>query len=100
MTMLNRNEIGALIPHAGSMCLLDNVEYWDEKSIRCQTARHRIAENPLERADGSIGAVCALEFAAQAMALHGRLTSDASGPPKPGVIASVRDLRLHTASLD
>lgn len=98
--MLNREEITALIPHAGSMCLLDGVEHWDAASIRCRTARHCVADNPLRRADGSIGAVCALEFAAQAMAVHGRLAGDASGPPKPGVIASVRDLRLHTPLLD
>lgn len=100
MTTLDRNQIAALIPHAGTMCLLDEVEHWDATSIRCRTARHRAAENPLKRDDGSIGAVCALELAAQAMAVHGRVSSAASDPPKPGVIASVRDLRLHTTSLN
>ncbi len=100
MTMLDRNQIAALIPHAGTMCLLDRVEHWDANSIRCATSRHRRGDNPLARAEGGIGAVCAVELAAQAMALHGRLLGDASGPPKPGALASVRDLRLHTPRLD
>ena len=98
--MIERSAIAALIPHAGTMCLLDKVVRWDTGSIRCLTTRHRNSDNPLRRADGTIGAVCAVEFAAQAMALHGRLTSEASGAPKPGFLASVRDVRLHTAFLD
>lgn len=97
--MLDRSQIAALIPHAGTMCLLDKVERWDATSIRCVTARHRNPENPLKRPEGGIGAVCVVEFAAQAMAVHGRLAANASGPPTPGVLASVRDLRLRRADL-
>jgi predicted hotdog family 3-hydroxylacyl-ACP dehydratase len=100
MTMLDRSQIAALIPHAGTMCLLDRVERWDATSIRCVTARHRRGDNPLRRVEGGIGAVCAIEFAAQAMAVHGRLAGEVSGLPKPGILASVRDLRLRTAYLD
>ncbi len=100
MTVLDRDQIAALIPHAGAMCLLDRAEHWDATSIRCATSRHRRADNPLARAEGGIGAVCAVELAAQAMALHGRLLGDASGPPRPGALASVRDLRLRTPRLD
>lgn len=98
--MIERSQIAALIPHAGTMCLLDNVVSWDASSIRCLTTRHRNSDNPLRRPDGSIGAICAVEFAAQAMALHGRLVTEANHPPKPGILASVRDVRLHAVSLD
>lgn len=100
MTALDRDQIAALIPHAGTMCLLDSVDLWDATSIRCVTGSHRRPDNPLRRAEGSLGAVCAVELAAQAMALHGRLIGDANGPPKPGALASVRDVRLRVAYLD
>lgn len=98
--MIERSQIAALVPHAGTMCLLDKVVAWDARSIRCLTTRHRSNDNPLKRPDGGIGAICAVEFAAQAMALHGRLITAASGPPKPGMLASVRDVQLHAAFLD
>jgi predicted hotdog family 3-hydroxylacyl-ACP dehydratase len=100
MTILDRDQIAGLIPHAGTMCLLDRVDLWDATSIRCVTGRHRRQDNPLRRAQGSLGAVCAVELAAQAMALHGRLIGNGDGPPKPGALASVRDLHLRTACLD
>lgn len=98
--MIESREIARLIPHAGAMCLLDKVVRWDTASIRCLTAHHRSSDNPLRRADGKIGAICAVEFAAQAMALHGRLITGTNGTPKPGVLASVRDVRLQTLFLD
>ena len=98
--MMERSEIALLIPHAGAMCLLDKVVRWDAGSIRCLTTRHRSSDNPLRRAEGKIGAVCAVEFAAQAMALHGRLANGPNGAPKPGYLASVRDVRLHKPFLD
>lgn len=98
--MIERSEIATMIPHAGTMCLLDKVVSWDAGSIRCLTSHHRNSDNPLRRADGKIGAVCAVEFAAQAMALHGRLAANANDAPKPGFLASVRDVRLHVSSLD
>jgi len=99
--MIERSQIARLIPHAGAMCLLDKVMRWDANSIRCLTTRHRSSDNPLTRADGKIGAICAVEFAAQAMALHGRLVTGMNdSAPKPGFLASIRDVRLHTPFLD
>lgn len=98
--MIDRRRIAKLIPHAGAMCLLDEVIGWNATSIRCRTARHRRPDNPLRRADGSMGAVCGAELAAQAMALHGRLIGDDTRPPQRGYLASLRDLRLRTARLD
>jgi len=98
--MMESSEIALLIPHAGSMRLLDRVESWDARSIRCLTTHHCSGNNPLRRADGKIGAICAVEFAAQAMALHGRLLAGGSGAPTPGFLASVRDVRLHTRFLN
>jgi predicted hotdog family 3-hydroxylacyl-ACP dehydratase len=98
--MIEGSQIAQMIPHAGAMCLLDRVVSWDAGSIRCLTTHHRHSDNPLKRVDGKIGAICAVEFAAQAMALHGRLVTDTDDAPKPGILASVRDVRLHAAFLD
>ena len=101
---LNRDWIAAHIPHRGSMCLLDEILEWDAKQIRCRSRSHRAPDNPL-RAHGRLGSACGLEYAAQAMALHGALAVDAaSGGPDPksdlGLLASVRDVRLMVARLD
>lgn len=97
--MLEREQIAALIPHAEAMCLIDGVLHWDAASIRCVTARHRAPGNPLRRADG-LAAVCGVEFAAQAMAVHGRLTSGTQGKPQAGYLASLRDVQWREDRLD
>ena len=79
------------------MCLLDRAAFWDFSRILCETERHRDPVNPLRR-DGMLPAVCGVEFALQAMALHGALTS---GAPQPvGFVSSLRDLALHVDRLD
>lgn len=89
--------IARLIPHQGAMCLLDRAAVWDFSRILCETERHRDPANPLRR-DGMLPAVCGVEFALQAMALHGALTS---GAPQPvGFVSSLRDLALHVDRLD
>lgn len=100
MTPINRNQIAAMIPHAGSMCLLDSVLNWDASSIRALTRSHKRRDNPLRRADDSLGIACGVEIAAQAMAVHGSLTSAGAGQASEGYLASVRDLRLRATRLD
>ncbi|HEX4195016.1 MAG TPA: phosphotransferase, partial [Stellaceae bacterium] len=88
--MIDRAEIATLIPHAGKMCLLDRVIAWDEQRIACQSTAHRDPDNPL-RKDGRLGVLAAIEFAAQAMAAHGRLAGAIGERPRAGIIASLRD---------
>jgi predicted hotdog family 3-hydroxylacyl-ACP dehydratase len=95
--VLNAAGIAALVPHHGSMCLLDRALAWDAAGITCATARHCDPANPLRR-DGMLPAICGLEFAFQAMALHGALTS---GAPQPrGFISSLREVVLGPGRLD
>lgn len=103
---LNRAWIEAHIPHRGRMCLLDEVIDWNAQRISCRSGAHRAPDNVL-RAHGRLGAACGIEFAAQAMAVHGALIAGAltGGPhagakPAAGVLASVRGVRLHAARLD
>lgn len=95
---MNHDEICARLPHAGRMCLLDRMLSWDAESIRCLAGSHRDADNPL-RSHGRLHAVCGVEYAAQAMALHGSLTTGHDAPPAMGYLASVRDLRLDVEDL-
>src|SRR5881398_1435622 len=78
-TPIDKAEIRRLIPHAGTMCLLDSVLGWDDESIVCTTNTHRDEANPLRR-DGRLSALHALEYAAQAAAIHGGLRARAVQP--------------------
>jgi predicted hotdog family 3-hydroxylacyl-ACP dehydratase len=118
--MLNRAWIEARIPHQGRMCLLDEVLDWDAQHIRCRTTTHRAPDNPL-RSHDRLGVACGIEYAAQAMALHGALAAGAAigavddaaigavdgaldaiagGSSRVGLLASVRDVRLIVLRLD
>ncbi len=96
---LNRQWIERHIPHAGKMCLLDEVVEWDANRIQCHSSTHRDADNPL-RANGSLSAVCGIEYAAQAMAVHGVLVSGQTAHPRVGYIASIRGVTLFVSRLD
>jgi predicted hotdog family 3-hydroxylacyl-ACP dehydratase len=95
----DRAWIVARIPHQGRMCLLDRVEAWDEQRVRCSAASHRRPDNPL-RAHGRLAAACGIEYAAQAMAVHGALLAASDARPRPGYLASVRGVTLHVGRLD
>ncbi len=92
--------IAGHIPHQGGMCLLDQVETWDQQRIQCRAVSHRSATNPL-RAYGRLGGACGIEYAAQAMAVHGALLAPPdSARARAGYLVSVRGTRLHVARLD
>ena len=63
--MISGQALVALIPHGGSMCLLEAVDSWDETRVTCRSATHRRPDHPLRR-DGHLSAVHLLEYAAQA----------------------------------
>jgi predicted hotdog family 3-hydroxylacyl-ACP dehydratase len=94
--------IAAHIPHSGSMCLLDEVTAWDAEHICCTATSHRDPHNPLrsEGPQGRLAAVCGVEYAAQAMAVHGALLGASQDRPRAGFLTSVRDVEAHVARLD
>ena len=96
---LDRAAIAARIPHQGSMCLLDAVSEWDDTRIVCRAGSHRDPANPL-RADGRLGAANGIEYAAQAMAMHGALLAGSEAAPRQGFLTSVRSVALHVTRLD
>ena len=98
--LLDRAGIAERIPHAGAMCLLGSLDGWDREHIVCSASSHRDPTHPLKTASGLL-APCAIEYAAQAMALHGALIgADAGSRATPGYLASARAVRLHRLRLD
>ena len=97
--MLNRDWIAAHIPHQGRMCLLENVLEWSGQRIVCDALSHTDLLNPLRAAD-RLGAANGVEYAAQAMAVHGALLAQSAAAPTQGYLTSVRGLSLHVNRLD
>lgn len=93
-----RAEIAALIPHQGTMCLLESVANWTEESIACTTRSHTSLDNPLRR-NGRLSALHLCEYGAQAMALHGGLSTERA-TPKPGWLVALREVRLAVAHVE
>jgi len=95
----DRDWIRQRLPQRGSMCLLDAVTDWDSARIVCRSGSHRAADHPL-RAHGRLGAASGIEYAAQAMALHGALCAAPGERPERGFLLAVRDVQLQVAALD
>ena len=99
--MIGEKEIRGLIPHAGSMCLLESVESWDDAAVTCSTRTHRDPAHPLRR-NGELSALHLIEYGAQAMAIHGGLLArrDSGQAAAPGLLTAVRDCVLHVQRVD
>jgi predicted hotdog family 3-hydroxylacyl-ACP dehydratase len=110
---LDRDWIEKNIPHRGRMCLLDEIIEWDAQHVRCRSGTHRAPDNPL-RSQGRLGVACGIEYAAQAMAVHGALAAAAraravagaggitigAAPPAAGFLAGLRDVELRVLRFD
>lgn len=98
--MIGRDAILAMVPHQGTMCLLDSVVGWDAERIHCRSASHRAADNPLRDGAG-LRALHLCEYGAQAMAVHGGLLARREGSvARPGMLVSLRAVRLHVQRVD
>lgn len=95
--MLDRQRIEQLVPHAGQMCLIHGVYRWDDQSIECVAKAPR-ADHPLAR-DGALSSLMAIEFAAQATAVHGALV-DGLTQPRDGMLVKLRDVALFAPAFD
>jgi predicted hotdog family 3-hydroxylacyl-ACP dehydratase len=95
---IDHDAIAALVPHSGGMVLLDRVVAWDDSFITCRTRSHLDQSNPLRRA-GHLSAICGVEYALQAAALHGGLAAGGA-TQRAGFLAALRDVALHADWLD
>lgn len=84
--------VSDLVPHAGSMCLLERIVSFNDDEVVVETGSHRSHRNPLAR-DGRLASVHLCEYGAQAMAVHGGLLARrAGGKAHPGLLVSLRDV--------
>jgi predicted hotdog family 3-hydroxylacyl-ACP dehydratase len=97
--LIGRDAIAGLIPHAGAMLLLDGVLFWDADRIQCVSRTHRDPHNPL-RSEEQLPALCGIEYAAQAMAIHGALAGSVESAPRAGYLASLREVVCRARRLD
>jgi len=97
--LAGKSDIAKVIPHAGSMCLLDGVLECDAQRIRCISSTHRDPANPM-RCGGELPALCGIEYAAQAMAVHGAWDAKYDSKPRAGYLAALRDVACTTMRLD
>ncbi len=81
------------------MCLLESVVDWSATTISCRATSHTDPANPL-RAEGRLGSASGIEYAAQAMAVHGALLAETGGRPRHGYLTSLRGVTLRVARLD
>ena len=96
---LDKSGIAALIPHAGAMCLLDEVTRWDADNLTAVSRTHCNADNPLG-VNGHIPTLSAIEYAAQAMAVHGGLSGAITSRPRAGYLVSLRNVVCSVSYLD
>ena len=96
---IGKERIAALIPHAGAMCLLDEVTRWDDASVAARARTHRDSANPL-RIAGRLPAWSAIEYAVQAMAVHGALSGAVEGRPRAGFLVSLRNVECLEPGVD
>lgn len=98
---MDRETICELIPHDGTMCLLEEVADWGEDWIRCRTGCHHWPDHPLAR-EGRLAPIHALEIGAQAVAVHGGLLATRKGHTGGAVkyLAAIRSMDLAATSLD
>ena len=94
---LDRDAIARLVPHHGAMCLLEEVLERDENAIACRATSHRDPDNPLRTAAG-LPAIMGVEYAAQAVAVHGSLASNSK--QQKGYLAALRDVVCSVERLD
>lgn len=98
--VIERDELTTLIPHAGLMCLNDAVLEWDQQSVLCSTQSHLRKDNPLYK-NKKLSALHAIEYCAQAMAVHGGLLAREQGEVlAAGYLAAIRNVELACEYLD
>ena len=96
---MGREELQSLIPHSGSMCLLDSVVDWNDDSIACETSSHLRENNPFTK-QGRLDSVLLVEYGAQAAAVHAGLIQNGMGEGGTAYIGAVKNLQIFEQVVD
>jgi predicted hotdog family 3-hydroxylacyl-ACP dehydratase len=98
MPELLKADIARLVPHAGTMVLLDELISHDDQAIHCRAELVLDDQHPLVR-KGRLPATALAEYGAQAMAVHGGLLAEPGSPPRPGRLVALGQLDLALDAL-
>ena len=98
LVIADKAGIGKVIPHTGSMCLLDGVLECDAQRIRCISSTHRGDEIRC----GPVTSCwhCAVSNMRHRRAVHGAWDAKFEQKPRAGYLAALRDVTCHTMRLD
>lgn len=94
---LNKDAISEHIPHAGQMVLLDKCISYSKDALSCLSLSHIDTSNPL-RTENGLSAICGIEYAAQAIALHSALLN--GGNAGLGFLAICKNITFNLRYLD
>lgn len=97
MTVLSN--LYARLPHALDMRLIEEIVSWDKSNIYCQSRLTTAFAHPLQLDDGSFPVICLLEYAAQALALHGLLCTSSNKGIQSASIISCKRLAIASSSI-
>ena len=98
--MKSARELCDLIPHGGSMCLIQELLEWDVERIICRSHSHTSENNPL-RSGSQLNAIHAIEYGAQAIGLHGGLLTESEETiHRSGLLVGLRQIKLHRTRFD
>lgn len=92
-------DIEGLLPHSGSMVLLERVVEWNGDSIVCTASSHRRGDNPLRRA-GRLSCLCGIEYGAQAAAVHAMLSGVHHDMTAGAMLGGVNSVKTGRGRLD
>ena len=93
MPYLTAEQIAQRVPHQGRMCLLDAVMAYDAVHLSARAAL-QLDSHPLLW-QGQLCSSIVIEYAAQAMAVHGSLQHNTEQGAQQGLLAAVREVHLY-----
>jgi len=96
--VLDRHRIEQLLPQKGAMCLLDSSVATTGDSIVCAADASRV-DHPLREAEG-VSVVHAVEYGAQAAALHRLMCGLESGAASGGLLLRIKKAQFFVPWLD
>ena len=97
---LTKQQITNYLPHQGNMCLIEQVQTWNDSTIHCLLTSHQQLDNPL-RTNNCLSTIHVIEYAAQAAALHLALQHTTEIPKiHYGYLAAVQKCFMAVQRLD
>lgn len=91
----------SLLPHQAPMVLIHSPLGYNQEQLQCTCLLENAGHHPLA-IDGVLSVYAGVEYAAQAMAAHARLTAhaDAASAPRKGFVAVASKLNAEVANLN